>query len=190
MSANVVYEIALYGSEKDNAPLLERVQLLSTGGVLRLHDHTGIETPCEGLDIAIAISSTASLWEVRAGENVRISCTPEIAAQLPFVLKPLLDGEDCSEHGAEVDGTDWIAYPTIDGDYVMLPGCDPTEGPYMSPCWAEHVFEVGESNPLIGYTSTGLATPAVVVDFGRYDHGGFGGGSAVSITPFDDFATV
>ena len=72
----------------------------------------------------------------------------------------------------------------------MLPGGDSDEGPDMSPCWAEHRFEEGEWNPLIGHTSIGLATPGVAVEYGRYDHGGIGGGSAVAIRPFDDFATV
>ena len=74
MSANVVYEIARYDSGKDGAPLLERVQLLSVDGVLRLRDAGGSETPCEGADIAAVISSTPSLREIRAGEAVRISC--------------------------------------------------------------------------------------------------------------------
>jgi hypothetical protein len=188
----VVYEIARYDSGKDGAPLLERVQLLSVDGVLRLRDAGGSETPCEGADIAAVISSTPSLREIRAGEAVRISCPPEIAAQLPLVLEPVRDGGDCIDRYAKVDGADWMASPTLDEDYVMLPGWDVGYGPDMSPCWAEHTFEEGEShqNPLIGHTSIGLATPGVVVEYGSYDHGGFGGSSAVAIRPFDDFATV
>ena len=83
MGANVVYEIARYDSWEDGAPLLERVQLLSADGVLRLRDAGGSETPFEGEDIAALISSTPSLRDIRAGEAVRISCAPEIAAQLP-----------------------------------------------------------------------------------------------------------
>jgi hypothetical protein len=137
------------------------------------------------------ISSTPSLREIRAGQGVRIRSAPEIAAQLPFMLEPVRDDGDFPDPCAEVNGADWMAYPTLNEDYVMLPGGE-LDGPDMSPCWAEHSFEEGESyqNPLIGYTSIGLATPGVVVEHGRYDHGGFGGGSAVSFRPFDDFATV
>jgi hypothetical protein len=192
MSSHVVYEIARYDGGNDGAALLDRVQLLSIDGVLRLRDAGGSETPCEGADIAAVISSTPSLREIRGGEAVRISCAPEIAAQLPLVLKLVRDGEDCSDRYAEVNGADWAAHPTLDEDYAMLPGWDHGEGPPMSPCWAEHSFQEGESyqNPLFGHTSIGLGTPGVVVEYGRYDHGGFGGGSAVSIRPFDDFASV
>jgi hypothetical protein len=191
MSANVIYEIARYDSGEDGAPLLERMQLLSADGVLRLRDAGGSETPCEGADIAAVISSTPSLREIRAGEEVRISCPPEIAAHLPFVLKPVCDDGDSSECYAEVNGDGWKAYPTLDEDYVMLPGWREGE-PDMSPCWAEHGFQEGEShqNPLTGHTSIGLATPDVAVEYGRYDAGGFWGGSAVSIRPFDDFPAI
>lgn len=192
MSANVVYEIARYDSGKDGTPLLELLQLLSGDGVLRLRDSSGSETPCEGTDIATVISATASLRDIRAGEQARISCAPEVAAQLPFVLKPVCDSGDCSGLEAKVNDAYWGAYPTLDGDYVMLPGGDPYEGPDMSPCWAEHSCQEGDfdQSPLVFDTSIGLATPGVAVEFGHYDHGGIGPDSGVAIRPLDDVATV
>jgi hypothetical protein len=164
--------------------------LLSLGGALLLRDAAdGSETPCEGADISAVFSSTPALREIRGGEEAVISCDSEIAANLPLMLEPVLEGDDASECLAEINGEYWAAYPTLDGDYVMVPGC-PEDGPDMSPCWAEHTIEEGESNPLMGWTSIGLATPTVAVEYARYSHGGFGGGTAVAIRSFDDFAAI
>ena len=190
MTAEIVYEIAYFDGAGDDAVVLERVQLASADGVLRLRKADGSETPCEGEDIAAVISSTLALREIRAGTEVRISCNPEIAAQLPFVLEPVLDGADPEECYVKVNGADWMAFPTLEGDHVMLPGWDQFDGPDLSPCWATLSVEEGEWNPLTGFTSIGVVAPGVAVEFGRCDPGGLGSESAVAITHFDDFATV
>ena len=186
----MVYEIARYDSENEGERPSEKMQLLSADGVLLLRDAAGSEKPCEGDDIASVIASTPSLREIRAAETIHISCSPEIAAQLPLVLEAVLDGEDAGGCCAEVNGADWIAFPTLDGEHVMLPGLDEFEGPDMSPRWAELTVEEGEWNPLIGFTSIGVVTPGVAVEFGRCDPGGLGGECAVALKPVDEFATV
>lgn len=190
VGADVVYEIARYDSGGASGQLLERVQLRFADGALRLQDADGNETPCKGVDIAAALSSIASLREVREGECTRISCDVEIVTLLPFVLEPIWDGGGSPDLPAEVNGTAWCAYPTLDENLVMLPGWDSYDGPEMNPCWAEFTVEEGEFNPLAGHTSIGLATPGVVVEIGRYDHGGIDGSDAVAISRFDDFATA
>jgi hypothetical protein len=83
-----------------------------------------------------------------------------------------------------------MAFPTLGGEHVMLPGWDEFEGPDLSPCWATLSVEEGEWNPLFGFTSIGVVSPGVAVEFGRCDPGGLGSESAVAISRFDDFATV
>ena len=190
MGADIVYDIAYFDGEGDDAHVLERAQLLSLDGVLRLRKTDGSETPCEGEDIAAVISSTPSLREIRAGTEVRISCDPEIAAQLPFVLEPGLDGADPEECFVKVNGADWMAFPTLEGDHVMLPGWDQDDGPDLRPCWATLSVEEGEWNPLIGFTSIGVLTPGVAVEFARCSPGGLGTESAVAISQFDDSVTL
>lgn len=190
MGALVVYEIARYDSCEDDAELIDRIQLVSMDGVLKLRDASGNETRCEGDDVVAMISSTPALREIRAGQEARITCVSEIVVQLPFVLEPLMEGDDAENLLARVNGESWCAYRTEAGDFAMLPGWDPFDGPAMDPCWAEFDVEQGENNPLQGSTSIGLAMPGVLVEYARYDHGGFGSESAVSIRPFDDFATV
>lgn len=188
MSADVAYEIARFGGDGHDAPL-ERLQLRLVDGLVRIRDIDGTETRCAATDIEAAICSTPSLREIRAGQTAQISCRPGIAAKLPLLLEPVPDGEDASECYAEVNGESWAAYATLDGDYVMLAGYADDE-PEMSPLWAEQGVVEGEWNPLLGYTSIGLATPSVAVEYARYDHGGIGGGCAVAVTPFDDFVSV
>ena len=190
MSAEMVYEIAYFDGAGDDALVIERTQLLSVDGALRLMMADGSETPCEGEDAAAVISSTPSLQKIRAGQQVRISCDPELAAELPFVLVPVLDGANPDECFAKVNGDFWMAFPILGREHVMLPGWDEFEGPDLSPCWATLRVEEGEWNPLIGFTSIGVVAPGVAVEFGRCDPGGLGSESAVAISRFDDFATA
>lgn len=172
MSPSVIYEIARCSGPGDGATMLERVQLISVDGVMQLRDTEGNETPCEGDDIGAVIASTPALREVRYGQEARITCDADIAAQLPFLLIPASNGGDFSECFADVNGHSWAAYPTVDMDHVMLPGGDPQEEPDMNPCWAEFRVEEGEWNPLFGDTLIGLVAPGVAVEYARYDHGG------------------
>jgi len=105
VSADVVYEIARHDSGEDGVPLLERVQLVSVDAALRQRDAGGSESPCEGADIAAVISSTPSLREIRTGETIRISCPPEIAAELPFLLEPVVNDTNVSDCFANVKGS-------------------------------------------------------------------------------------
>ncbi|MFM8856712.1 MAG: hypothetical protein ACKOI2_05820 [Actinomycetota bacterium] len=190
MCETVVYEIARYDGSEDVAELIDRIQLVSIDGTLRLRGASGDETLCTGDDVAAVISSTPALREIREGQEARITCVPEILGRLPFVLEPLMEGDDTENLSATVNGEQWSAFPTDDGDFAMLPGWDPLDGPSMDLCWAEFQVEEGENNPLIGWTSIGLAMQGVVVEYARYDHGGFGSESAIKIKRFDDFATV
>ncbi|MCB0931247.1 MAG: hypothetical protein KDB71_05035 [Mycobacterium sp.] len=192
MSATVVYEIARFGTEGGDSPPY-RVQLLVADDGYRLRDTDGHETPCEGTDIAAVIASTPALREIREGDQTEITSGVEIEARLPLLLIPVGDVGGSAECHASVNGADWTSGETVDGDFVMLPGYwGEGEEVGMNPCWAEGYYQQGQSwcNPLIGWTSIGLATPAVVVEYARHDYGGFGGGSAIAIRPFDDFATV
>lgn len=190
MASETIYEIGYLDGAGDDALVLEQTQLLSVDGVLRLSRADGSETRCEGVDAAAVISSTPSLREIRAGSEVRISCDPEIAAELPFVLVPVLDGADPDECYVKVNGNFWMAFPTLGGEHIMLPGWDESEGPDLSPCWATLSVEEGEWNPLTGFTSIGVVAPGVAVEFGQCSPGGLGSESAVAISRFDDFATV
>jgi hypothetical protein len=191
MNGRVVYEIARYHGSGDDATLLQRVQLLSAGSALWLRDATGNETPCNERDIVAAIAARPDLREIHEGQEARITCEVDIAAQLPLVLAPVLDRGDYSECSAEVNGAPWSAFRSITEDYVVLPGYSGNdEGPAMNPCWAEHGVSEGEWNPLTGHTSIGLVTPGVVAEYGRYDVGGIYGESAVAIRPFDDSVTA
>jgi len=190
MASETIYEIVYLDGAGDDALVIERTQLLTVDGVLQLRKADGSETPCEGDDVAAVISSTPALREIRAGQEVRISCGPEIAAELPFVLVPVLDGADPEECYVKVNDGGWTAFPTFDGEHVMLPGWDQSDGPDLSPCWATLSVEEGEWNPLIGFTSIGVVAPGVAVEFGRCSPGGLGTESAVAISRFDDFVTV
>lgn len=190
MGETVVYEIARYDGWRDDAELIDRVELVSVGSILILRDSAGSDTLCEGDDVVAVISSTPGLREIRDGQEARIACVPEIVGRLPFLLEPLMEGGDTENLSATVNGEQWSAFPTEDGDFAMLPGWDPFDGPNMDPCWAEFRVEEGENNPLIGWTSIGLAMPGVVIEYARYNHGGWGSESAVKISTFDDVATV
>jgi hypothetical protein len=189
MGETVVYEIARYDGWEDGAELVDRIQLVSIDGVLKLRDASGGETACAGDDAVAVISSTPALREIREGQEARITCVPEIVGRLPFVLEPLMEGDDTENLSAIVNGEQWSAYRTEDEEFAVLPAWD-SDRPSMDPCWAEFQVGEGENNPLIGWTSIGLAMPGVAVEYALYDHGGLGSESAVKIRPFDDFATV
>lgn len=190
MTEFVAYEIARYDGLDDDAQMLERIQLVSNDGVLKLRDDSGAETPCEGADVVAAISSAPALREIREEQEARITCLPEIVSRLPFVLEPMMVGDDAESPSAKVNGIQWSAFRTDDEGLAMLPGWSSEDGPEMDPCWAEFEVEEGENNPLIGWTSIGLVFPGVAAEYASYDHGGWGAVSAVAIKPFEDFATV
>lgn len=186
----MAYEIARYDGLDDGAELLERIQLISIEGVLKLRDASGVETPSAGTDVVAVISSMPALREIRDQQQTRITCIPEIVGQLPLVLEPVTDGDDLESLSAEVNGAPWCAFRTADEDCAMLPGWSSDDAPDMDPCWAEFQVGEGEYNPLIGRTSIGLAMPGIAVEYASYDHGGMGFESAVAIRPFNDFAEV
>lgn len=186
----MVYEIARYAGGDDEATLVAKVQILSKAGALKLRDASGDESLCDGRDIVTIIGATPDLHEIRTGEEARISCVPEVVAELPFVLRAVSAGDDQSDCYAKVNDDIWAAFPTVDGNEIMLPGGDASEGPDMDPCWAEYQYGEGESNPLVGDLSIGLVAPGVAVEYGRCDHGGMGGDWAVVVTRFEDFAAV
>ena len=190
MAETVVYEIARYDGCENDAELIDRVQLVAIGSVLILRDSAGNDTPLEGDDVGAVISSTPALREIREGQDARITCSPEIVGQLPFVLEPVMESDDTENISAKVNGNQWNAFRTESEDFAMLPGWDPGDRPDMNPCWAEFHVEEGENNPLQRWTSIGLAVPGVAVEYACYDHGGLGSESAVKIGPLDDFATV
>ncbi len=190
MGEKVVYEIARYDGWEDDAELIDRVQLVSLGSALILRDSAGNDALCKGDDVVAVIASTAVLRELRAGQDSRITCVLEIVGQLPFVLEPVIERDETENLWVKVNDEQWSAFRTEDEEFAMLPGLDSDDGPDMSPCWAEFQVGEGESNPLIGWTSIGLAMNGVAVEYARYDHGGFGSESAVKVWPFDDFATV
>lgn len=190
MDMVVVYEIARFDGQEDSATLLERMQLVLADGALRVRDTSGSEELCTGHDVASTIGATPALREIRAGQEARITCGPEIEAQLPFVLVPVFADDDYAECLADVNGDSWVAYPSIDGDHVVIPGGDPFAEPGMVTRWAEFQVGQGEWNPLLGNTSIGLLAPGVAIEYAAYDHGGIGGSSAVAIYRFDHFASV
>lgn len=187
MGSTVIYEVARYSGPGEGATLLESVQLIAVEGVLRVRDSGANETVCVGADVGVEIGSTPALREIRAGQEARITCSAGIAAEMPFLLVPVGDGEDFSECFASVNGDSWAAYQTVDSERVLVPGEDPSEVPTMSPCWAESQVGEGEWNPLIGDTSIGFLSPGVAVEYAHYDHGGIDPSSAVAIRRFDDF---
>lgn len=188
MTTKVIYEIARYAEDDGSSTLLSESQLVAIGQrILLLRGFNAEDEPCDINDPGAVISSTPSLREIRAGEVTRITCEPELAARLPLLLEPHGGGGDIEEFFAEVNGKPWAAFNALDGDFVMLPGY-PDE-PDFSP-WAEQGVSFGEWNPLQGWTSIGLATPLVLVEYANYDHGGFGGGSAVAVSAFDDFPSA
>jgi hypothetical protein len=189
MSAEVIFAITRYDGTRADAPLRDRAELLSIDGVFLLRDAGGRETRCDGTDVVAVISSMPALHELRAGEEARVSCSSEIAAQLPFLLKPIPNVGDPNDYYAEVNAAPWMAYPTLTEGNVMLPMSEETE-PHVEARWAEHWVQQGEWNPLVGHTIIGLATPGAVVEFGRYDHGGIDHRTAVSVKRLNDFATA
>lgn len=186
----VVYEIARFDGHEDSATLLERMQLVLANGALRVRDTAGSEELCTGDDVASIIGSTPALREIRAGQEARITCGPEIEGQLPFLLVPVFADDDYAECLANVNRHGWAVYPTVDGDHVVIPGGDPFAEPDMVTLWAEFQVGQGEWNPLIGNTSIGLLSAGVAIEYAAYDHGGIGGSSAVAICRFDDFASI
>jgi hypothetical protein len=189
VNAPVVYEIALYKCRKKADPvLLERLQLIAKDGALLLRDAAGKEIPCKEKDIVSAIDSTPALRTVPERQQAEIICGEDILGQLPMLLDPIPDGASLF-----VNGEAWDAFPTVDGDDVMLPGKCDWRAPEMNPCWAEYRCSEGGhdfENQLVGFSSIGLLAPGVAIEHGRTEYGGNGGAVAVSVTSFDDFATA
>jgi hypothetical protein len=188
MNETVVYEIALYEGPKPEAALLERLQLIAGEGELRLRDVNGNELACKENDIASAIGSNPALRKVPQGQQAQITCGEDILGELPELLEPIPDGASLV-----VNGKAWDAFPTVDGDDVMLPGHCDYRPPEMNPCWAEYRCAEGGrdfENQLVGLSSIGLLAPGIAIEHGRTDYGGNGGAVAVSITSFDDFAAT
>lgn len=190
MSPEVVYEIARYKVQKNSDPvLLERLQLIAQDGALRLRDTEGNEIPCKETDIASAIGAMPALRKVPKRQQALITCGEELLGQLPELLEPISDGASLF-----VNDKAWDAFPTLDSGDVMLPGENWLDAaPEMNPCWAEYRCAEGGRNfeeQLVGFSSIGLLAPGIAIEHGRTEYGGNGGAVAVSITPFDDFATI
>lgn len=191
MSTTVLYEIARHKRNKDGqaGALLDRAQLVSDGGVLRLRDTAGNETPCKTTDIAAVIRSTPALCQIRNGQEARIVCDADIVSQLPLLLNPVKGGAV-----TVINGDVWDAFPTIRGD-AMLPGrCGyGADDPQISTCWAEYRCAEGSRDfhdQLVGHSIIGLLGPGIALEYGRTDYGGNGGAADFSIQPFDDFAAT
>ena len=189
MNATVVYEIARYKVQKAGPILLDRVQLIERDGALMLRDADSNEIPCTDTAIASAIGSTPALWKILKGQQARITCGEDILGQLPALLEPISDGASLF-----VNGKAWDAFPTLDSGDVMLPGENYLDSaPEMNPCWAEYRCAEGGRNfeeQLVGFSSIGLLAPGIAIEHGRTEYGGNGGAVAVTITQFDDFATI
>ncbi len=190
MSAKVVYEIARYKVQKKADPvLLDRLQLIAQNGALRLRDTDGNEIPCKETDIASAIGATPALRKVPERQQALITCGEDLLGQLPALLEPISDGASLF-----VNDKAWDSFPTLDGGDVMLPGESYLDAaPEMNSCWAKYRCAEGGRNfeeQLIGFSSIGLLAPGIAIEHGRTEYGGNGGAVAVSITPFDDFATI
>ena len=69
MASETIYEIVYLDGAGDDALVIERTQLLSVDGVLRLSNADGSETRCEGVDVKAVISSTPSLGESARGSK-------------------------------------------------------------------------------------------------------------------------
>ena len=187
MTATVVYEISRYKDQKADAVLLERLQLIAEDGALRLRDAAGNEIPCKETDIASAIGSTPALRQVPKRQQARITCGEDILGQLPVLLEPIPDGASLF-----VNDEAWDAFPTVDGNEVMLPGQSYLDdAPEMKPCWAEYSCVEGDREGSVGgHSSIGLLAPGIAIEHGHVGHEGNGGPAAVSITSFDDFAAT
>ena len=189
MNAEVVYEIARYKGHKADAVLLERLQLIAEDGALRLRDAAGNETLCKETDIASAIGSTPALRKIPQRQQALITCCEDILGQLPVLLEPIPDGASLF-----VNDEAWDAFPTVDGDDIMLPGqYDYDCAPEMNPCWAEYRCAEGGRNfeeQLVGFSSIGLLSPGIAIERGRTEYGGNGGSVAVAVLSFDDFAAT
>ena len=189
MAATVVYEISRYKGQKADAVLLERLQLIAEDGALRLRDAAGNEIPCKETDIASVIGSTPALRQVPERQEALITCGEDILGQLPVLLEPI---PDCAS--LFVNDEAWDAFPTVDGDDIMLPGqYDYDCAPEMNPCWAEYRCAEGGRNfeeQLVGFSSIGLLSPGIAIERGRTEYGGNGGSVAVAVLSFDDFAAT
>ena len=52
-----------------------------------------------------------------------------------------MEGGDTENLSATVNGEQWGAFRTEDGDFAMLPGWDSGDGPIMDPCWRSSTLE-------------------------------------------------
>lgn len=184
-----VYEIGRYDFKKGATVLVDRLQLITEAGTLMLCSDDGGATPCVGTDVAAAIAATPTLRSIGDRQQAHITCGEDVAGQLPLLLEPVP-----SDSTLLVNGEEWAAFPTVEGNYVMLPGeCDDDCTPTLPLWWAEYRCVEGGADfesQLVGRSSIGLLAPGVAVEHGRTDYGGNGGSAAVSVRPFDDFATL
>jgi hypothetical protein len=183
--AEVVFEIARYGVAEEAEVLLERAQVLRTGesDSWRFDDSEPKIVP----DAASAIRDEAALHEVRANQITRITATPDVVDELPWLLRSPGDRDKFDEHvwsdalrNAHLDheyspqtgllrvlfvnGDRWCPWPTPDGD-KLLPEAWPTIR--LESIWAE----TGSRLSGVDKTTLGLVTPGVAASTTEPDSG-------------------
>src|SRR5262245_22268377 len=96
MSDRIVYEIARYGVRGDDEVLLERAQVANAHGAClwRIDDEKTVVGP----DMTSAIRNEPTLNEVRANQITRITTTPELVSELPFLPASPGDRDDFDEY--------------------------------------------------------------------------------------------
>jgi hypothetical protein len=185
-----IYEICRYDVSATEETLVYRVRLCNDNGTLKLIDGNDIETSCGTDDVLALIGADPRLREIKPNQITRITASPDVVGQLPFVLQipgdiddydeslwsePLIDKYLDQEWEIQiglyrvlyVNGQRWCPWPTAGGNRP-LPEDWPTVR--LGPEWVRLNFtEWGSMTSGTATFSIGLATSAAVVTVQQRD---------------------
>ena len=161
----VIYDIARYSVADDD--LIERAQLVLNDGSLFRRLGSGSDKRLAQKSAAAALRADAKFHEIRLEEDARITTTPELLDQLPFILT-IADAAERSEWLLTVNDQTWAPFTDVNGREVALPSDGQVvrfETTWVSITFCETGSMVsGSDTTLIGLTSPGLIVESTELD--------------------------
>jgi hypothetical protein len=153
MNGTVIYEIARYGVDTDQEVLVERAQLLRTGGNLSWRLAGDEERPCTTDNLVDAIAATPALFDVHPDHVTRIHAVADVVQELPLLLRPTGEWGDIDESlwseemsFEHLGGEVWDLLP-FDSNRVLYVNDEPWNTWHTSD--ADRMLPAGDSEPLI-----------------------------------------
>jgi hypothetical protein len=164
-SEEVIYDIARHSVTGDD--LIERARLVLRDGSWFRRLGSGREKRLAHNSAASALRADEKFHEIRLEEDTRITTTPELLDQLPFILT-VADAADRSEWMLTVNDQTWAPFTDVNGREVALPNDEHVVR--FETTWVSITFcETGSMVSGSDTSSIGLTSPGLIVESTELD---------------------